>query len=143
MPNRPTLGHSTLSNPYAAAVSFYAVILAVGNIALGAVLNAQPQRFLGGSFAHITGGHAAGVRGWGVGFLVSGCVALFAQWTHRKWPARAAHSASGFGCVFWVIAFAIAGYQDQRVATSGVVAYAIIGAFHITTAVVSPHPPRP
>lgn len=132
----------TTRNPYAWAVSLIATVFGAGNIALGLVLVSAPRRVLGGSFVYVTGGSVRGAVGWGAVFIASGTVALFGQWTHRRWPTRAAHFASGIGCTWWVLAFAVAARQSDAVTLTGCVAYAIIGLTHTILGIASPHRPR-
>lgn len=140
MPDRAvTAADGPVGNLYAWAVSLIATLMAVGNVALGAVLVAAPQRLSLASFNYITAGRWGGAMAWGAGFTASGLVALFGQYTHRKWPTRVSHSASAIGCVWWVLAFAVAATRSPAAGLTGCVAYGIIGVVHAVVAVVSPH----
>ena len=132
--------HDTRHNPYAWAVSVIATVFAVGNIGLGWVLLAAPQRLRGVSFTYIL--HVAPAWLWGAGFVTSGAVALFGQYTHRLYPARLAHTASAVACIFWAVAFAYAAFAPggEGVSLTGVIAYGVvIGVTHAVLAVVTPH----
>ena len=131
-----------VANLYAWAISLLASVFAVGSGGFAAVLLLAPQRHIGPAFRYVTAGSPDGARLWGLAFLISAAVALYGQYTHRMWPTRLAHSAASVGCVWWVLAFAAVAPADGRVAITGCVAYALIGAAHAMFAVVSPHRAR-
>ena len=132
--------HDTRTNPYALAVSVIASAFALGNIGLGAVLLAEPQRVTGPSFLWVL--HRAPPQAWGAAFLLCGIVALIGQYGHWKWPARLAHTGSSLLCAYWVGAFLWAAQHSETSGLTGVVAYSLIGVTHMLIAVFSPHGPR-
>lgn len=125
------------TNPYAWGVSVIATVFAVGNLALGYILIAYPERLANPSFTYIL--HAGPHWAWGAAFVASGTLALFGQYTHRMWPARMGHAWSAFLCLWWVISFSVAAWHIPTGGLTGIAAYGIVAATHIVISVVSPH----
>lgn len=124
-------------NLYEDAVSWVATCLGVGNALLGLVLFLMPQRVNSSpSFQFILS--VAPAKAWGVMFMVGGIAALVGQFARRSNIARASHTLACLMCMWWVVAFCIAGYQVPTTSVTGVFAYGMIAVCHGILAAVSP-----